>query len=91
MKMQVSVFMCAKIIFGYLKHHDHTNPANEFENTTICSAGGDATSGFTNAQIFSTMNSNMTSIPQMKTALIPLFSPTTPITTYNTLCAAYGF
>jgi hypothetical protein len=36
-------------------------------------------SGFTNAQIFSTMNSNMTSIPQMRVALVPFLPPTIPI------------
>jgi hypothetical protein len=64
---------------------------NEFENATVRLSGGDAVSGFTNAQIFSTMNSNMTSIPQMRTALVPFLPNTVPIGAYNTLCGAYGF
>jgi hypothetical protein len=82
------------IPFGWqwdIQDNNATNPPNETENGTVITSGGDAVSGFTNAQIFATMNSNMTSIPQMKTALLPFLPPTIPVASYNALCSAYGF
>jgi len=73
-----------------IQDNNLTNPANETEHGTVNSAG-DRVFGITNAQIFSTMNSSMLSIPQMKTALVPFLPSSVPLSSYNILCGAYGF
>lgn len=70
-----------------LQDNNNINPPNEIENGAVT----DRVSGITNAQIFSTMTSGMLSMPQMKTAIAPFLPASTPTSTYNTLCAPYGF
>lgn len=80
----------AFIPFGWewdLQDDNTTNPANETENATVT----DRVFGISNAQIFSKMTSNMTSMPQMKTAIAPLLPSGVPTSAYNTLSMPYGF
>jgi hypothetical protein len=70
-----------------LQDNNGANPINEIENGLVT----DRVTGFTNAQIFSTMTSDMESMTQMKAALLPLLPATTPVTAYNTLSTPYGF
>lgn len=70
-----------------LQDDNTVNPLNETENASVT----DRVLGVSNAQIFSTMNANMQSMPQMKAAVIPFLPPTVPMSTYNILCTPYGF
>ena len=72
-----------------IQDNNATNPSNEAESGLV--GVGDAVSGITEAQIFSTMTSSMQSMPQMKAALLPLLPPTVTTAQYNTLSGAYGF
>jgi hypothetical protein len=68
-----------------------TNPGNETENPIVTNAGGDAVWGITNAQIFSVMDPSMTSMSEMKSALIPFLPQGVTTAQYNSLSNAYGF
>lgn len=78
------------IPYGWLwdvQDDNASNPANEVENPLVT----DRVSGITNAQILSVMNSNMVSMPQMKTALAPFLPPSVSMSDYNLLSFPYGF
>ncbi len=69
-----------------LQDNNSNNPTGVVENSLVT----DAVTGYTQAQIFSTMTSNMLSPAQQKDALLPLLLPGIPSSAYSTLASNYG-
>lgn len=75
--------------FGWqhdLRDNNANNPIGVVENGLVT----DAVSGYSQAQIFSTMQTNMLSAAQQRDALLLLLPPGTPTSAYTTLGTNYG-
>jgi hypothetical protein len=71
-----------------LRDNNATNPPDATENPTV---SPDGVSGFTQAQIFSTLTSSTLSPVDQRIALLPLLPPGIPTAAYVSLHTSYGF